>query len=618
MTDQSASPNLPFRAETRQLLNILIHSLYSEREVFLRELISNASDALTRMNFYMLTNREVQSPETELGIWITVDPEERTLTIKDTGVGMTAEEMTENLGTIAHSGARAFLEAARDGNSSLTDIIGQFGVGFYSAFMVAEWIKVESRSYLPEQTAAAWYSEGSETYTLGPSDLQERGTIIQVKLKEDAGEFADEQRIRSVIRKHSDYVPFPIYLGSSTEQVNQQNALWRSGSRDITDEKAHEFYKQLTLDFEAPLAYAHLSADAPVQLYALLFLPASAERTVFSLRKEDGLKLYARKILIQEYCKDLLPEYLRFIQGVVDSEDLPLNVSREMIQSSRLISQLRRLVTNKAFSLLDDLAAKPDEYAKFWKEFGRFLKEGAAVDQEHLERIAPLLRFATLNNPERLNSLEEYTAAFKPGQKKIYFIIGDDPRSITRSPHLDPFRKQNVDVLLLSDPVDSFVVLSLTKYKEFELVNAAIEKPEVENAPEEPIAPQDTVSGDTLTSLLQRFKNQLAERVKDVRTTDRLSTSPARLVDEDGALQPEMQRVYRLLKQDYAVPQKILEINPAHPLLIQLSALPDDSTVSSLIIDQIFENALLIEGLHPDPASMIDRIQEIMQAATKQ
>lgn len=615
MTSQNTTPDLPFKAETQQLLKILIHSLYSEREVFLRELLSNASDALTRMNFIMLTKRDVLSPETELGVWISVDSERKILTIRDTGIGMTAEEITENLGTIAHSGARAFLEAAKQGQTSLSDIIGQFGVGFYSAFMVADWIKVESRSYLPDQQATAWYSEGSETYMLLPSDMQERGTTIQVKLKEDAAEYLEEHKLRDIIKKHSDYVPFPIYLGTSTERVNQQNALWRSPAKEITDEKAHDFYKQLTLDWQPPLAYAQLSADAPVQLYALLFLPSSAERTIFSLRKEDGLKLYARKILIQEYCKDLLPEYLRFIQGVVDSEDLPLNVSREMIQSSKLITQLRRLVTAKAFALIDDLGKKPEEYEKFWKEFGRFLKEGAAVDKENLDRIAPLLRFSTLSNPDRLNTLDDYVAAFQPGQKKIYFIVGDDPRSITRSPHLDLFRKQNVDVLLLSDPVDSFVVLSLSKYKEYELVNVAVEKPEIDNPVEETPAPENVVKGDDLDSLIQRFKSQLGEKVKDVRTTDRLSTSPARLVDEDGALQPEMQRVYRLLKQDYEVPQKNLEINPAHPLLVQLSTFPAGGPVSNMIIDQIFENALLIEGLHPDPAGMIERIQEIMQAA---
>ena len=288
MTSQNTTPDLPFKAETQQLLKILIHSLYSEREVFLRELLSNASDALTRINFIMLTKRDVLSPETELGVWISVDSERKILTIRDTGIGMTAEEITENLGTIAHSGARAFLEAAKQGQTSLSDIIGQFGVGFYSAFMVADWIKVESRSYLPDQQATAWYSEGSETYMLLPSDMQERGTTIQVKLKEDAAEYLEEHKLRDIIKKHSDYVPFPIYLGTSTERVNQQNALWRSPAKEITDEKAHDFYKQLTLDWQLPLAYAQLSADAPVQLYALLFLPSSAERTIFSLRKEDG------------------------------------------------------------------------------------------------------------------------------------------------------------------------------------------------------------------------------------------------------------------------------------------------------------------------------------------
>jgi molecular chaperone HtpG len=614
MTTEPNNP-VPFKAETSQLLNILIHSLYSEREVFLRELISNASDALTRMNFIMLTNRNIQSPELELGIWVNMDPSERILTIRDSGVGMTEIEMVENLGTIAHSGARAFLEAAQQGQASLSDIIGQFGVGFYSAFMVAEWITVESRSYLTAEISCTWHSEGSDTFTLGPADRTERGTVIRIKLKEDAVEFADEQRLRETIKKHSDYVPFPIYLGESKEQVNQQNALWRSPTREIGDEKCHEFYKQLTLDWEPPLTYTHLSADAPVQLYALLFIPATANRTIFSLRKEDGLKLYARKILIQEYCKDLLPEYLRFIQGVVDSEDLPLNVSREMIQSSRLIQQLRRLVTTRVFSMLEELAKKPEDYEKFWHEYGRYLKEGAAVDRDNLEKITPLLRFATSQQPDRLNSLDDYIQSLKPGQKKIYYIVGDDPRSITRSPHLDLFRRRKVDVLLLSDPIDSFVVLSLPKYKNFDLVNASVEKPDVDSESEPENPSEVAMPENELTGLIERFRARLGERVKDVRSTDRLLSSPARLVDEDGALQPEMQRVYRLLKQDYEVPQKILEVNPSHPLLIKLASLAPEDPRSPLVIDQVFENALLIEGLHPDPASMIERLQEIMDAA---
>jgi len=333
-----------FKAETRQLLNILIHSLYTEREVFLRELISNASDALTRINYEMLTQHDVLDPAAELGIWISSDPEKRTLTIRDTGIGMTADEMVENLGTIAHSGARAFLDAAEHstGETKLSDIIGQFGVGFYSAFMVADSIRVISRSFRPDAEGIVWTSTGNDTYTLEAAEKAERGTEIVIQLKEDAAEFAQEYRLRQIVKKHSDYIPFPIYLGEKNEQANQQSALWRQQPRQV-DAKAHEeFYKQMTLDSNPPLAYAHMATDAPVQMYAVLYIPSNPERNIFALRKQDGLKLYARKILILEYCNDLLPEYFRFVQGVVDSEDLPLNVSRESVQSNRVMSQLKK------------------------------------------------------------------------------------------------------------------------------------------------------------------------------------------------------------------------------------------------------------------------------------
>jgi molecular chaperone HtpG len=338
---------------------------------------------------------------------------------------------------------------------------------------------------------------------------------------------------------------------------------------------------------------------------------------MFCMRKEDGLKLYARKVLIKEYTRDLLPEYYRFVQGVVDSEDIPLNVSREMVQSSRLITQLRRLVTNKVTDELRTMATgNPDDYAKFWKAFGRFLKEGIATDRESIDTLAPLLRFATLNNPEALSSLDEYVAALKPSQTKIYYLLGDDIRSAARSPHLDLYRHQGIDVLLLVDPLDAFVVLSLTQYKDFALVNAASEKADPPSGEEASSSQQqETLSETDLNALIERFKTRLADKVADVRSTTRLLDSPARLVDTEGALNQEVQRVYKLLRQEYEVPQKILEINSAHPLLSRLSQMPSDDERVGIVIDQVYENALLIEGLHPDPAGMVDRIQQLMRAA---
>jgi molecular chaperone HtpG len=620
MTAAEIHPNpIPFKAETRQLLDILIHSLYSEHEVFLRELISNASDALSRISFEMLTNREVLDPEVELGIWITIDKDQGTLTIRDTGIGMTAEELAENLGTIAHSGAKAFLEAAKDqaNTAGISNIIGQFGVGFYSAFMVAENIQVVSRSYRPGAEAALWFSSGDDTFTVEPGQKIDRGTDIVIKLKEDAQEFCDENHLRTIIKKHSDFVPFPVYLGENKEQANQQNAIWRVSPRELKKEQADEFYRQLTLDMNPPLAYTQVNVDAPVQLYALLFIPSSAEKPMFSIRKEDGLKLYARKVLIKEYTRDLLPEYYRFMQGVVDSEDIPLNVSREMVQNSRLIAQLRRLVTNKATDLLKEIAAgTPEDYTKFWKAFGRFIKEGIATDREAVETLAPLLRFSTVNHPEDLISLDDYVSSFKTSQSKIYYILGDDPRSAARSPHLDLYRHQGIDVLLFVDPLDAFVVLSLTKFKEHDLVNAASEKLDLpdETGSTDP-EKKDTLSDTDLSALLDRVKNRLGDKVADVRSTDRLLDSPARLVDQDGAMNQEVQRVYQMLRQEFEVPQKIMEINPAHPLIARLALLPDEDDRSGMVIDQIYENALLIEGLHPDPAGMVERIQQLMRAA---
>lgn len=605
----------PFKAETRQLLDILIHSLYTEREIFLRELVSNASDALTRVDFEILTNRDVLDAGAELSIRISADPEEHTLTITDTGIGMTAEELVENLGTIAHSGARAFIEAAREGRTNLTDIIGQFGVGFYSAFMVAEWIRVTSRSFLPEAQAASWYSTGADTYTVGPAEKAERGTTVTIQLKEDAAEFAQEARLREVIRRHSDFIPFPIYVGDDKEQANRQTALWRQNPRQVEKDAYDEFYKQLTLDFEAPLAHAHMAVDAPVQVYALLFIPASPERGLFSLRKENGLKLYSRKVMIQEYSKDLLPEYLQFVQGVVDSEDLPLNVSRESVQSNRVMVQLRKLVTSKVVDMLSLVAKeRPDDYRRFWEAFSQYIKQGVAMEQVEPESLYPLLRFRTNTHPEDWTSLLDYTGRMPEGQPAIYYLMGDDVRSIVYSPHLDVVRRHGYEVLLLTDPVDAFMLIRLNQYGDHPLANIAtaeLKLPEEEAQPAEgePAEEQD------FKPLVDRFKRHLGERVSEVRTTGRLTDSPARLVDPEGSLNQEMQRVYRLLNKDYEAPKKVLEINPGHPILARLNALPEDSPVAHLVVEQIYDDALLIEGLHPDPASMISRIQKLMETA---
>jgi len=620
MTTAPAPEAVEFRAEIRQLLNILVHSLYTDREIFLRELISNASDALNRIQFEMLTNRAVLDPEAELAIRISSDPEAGTITISDTGIGMTREELIENIGTIAHSGAATFLESLKEGQK-VADLIGQFGVGFYSVFMVADEVRVTSRSYRPEAAAWTWTAAGGESYTLEPAEKPERGTTIQIKLKEDAKDFAQPYRLEQIIRKHSDFVSFPIYVGDKA--ANRQTALWRQSASEITDEAANDFYKQLTLDFEAPLARIHLNTDAPVQIYALLFIPAKADRGILSLRKDFGLKLYSRKILIQEYCKDLLPNYLRFAEGVVDSEDLPLNVSRETVQANKVMERLKGALTHKVIDTLKDLGAKePEKYREFWKQYGMFIKEGLANDYSAREKLTPLVRFySSRADDNEAVSLSDYVGRMASEQRTIYYILGEDLKSVAHSPHLDYFRKENLEVLYLVDPMDSFMLSGLQTYEGFPLKNVndpSLELPKSDEKKDE--AESGAISTPEFEALVARFKSQLGERVTDVRASDRLVDSPLRLVSPDDARLHEMDRVRRMMDKDFAVPKKIVEINRRHGLIKNLAALVaagEREAVVNQSIEQLYENGLLLEGLHPNPAEMVERIQTLMEAATK-
>jgi molecular chaperone HtpG len=529
---------------------------------------------------------------------------------------MTKDEVIENLGTIAQSGARKFLEAAKDKTEDLTQFIGQFGVGFYSVFMVAEWVRVTARSYKPRPKAVSWYATGDDNYLIGPAEMAERGTKIEIKLKEDAAEFAEEQRLKDIIHKHSDYIGFPIYVGEEKQQVNKQTSIWRTSKQDVTGQQYKDFYRQLTLEFEDPLLHIHTVTDAPVQLFALLYVPGKGERGVFSLRKEDGLKLYSRNILIDEYNKDLLPDYLRFVQGVVDSEDLPLNVSRETIQATGLMARLKKVVAGQVLKELETLAKKDAEkYQTFWKEFGGYLKQGVATSTAEADNIYPLLRFRTNLHAETWSSLEDYVQRMQPEQKVMYFIVGDDPKSVLRSPHLDYFQAQGTEVLLLTEPMDSFMLMGLRKYKEFELKNVA--QAEITDKPKESESHEQMAEAD-FSKLIDRFKQVLGERVADVRASNRLSQSVARLADADGTLNPELQRVYRYLGKEYEIPKKILELNPSHVILKKLLDMVPVAELQTLIIEQIYDSALLVEGLHPDPSSMAARVQQIMEAALTQ
>jgi molecular chaperone HtpG len=611
-----------FKAEIKQLLHILVHSLYQDRDIFLRELISNASDALARLQFEMLTNRDVLDPDAELAIHIeTVDEEDgKRLIIKDSGIGMTADELVRNLGTIAQSGAREFLAKLSESESSPTDIIGQFGVGFYSLFMVADEVRVVSRSYQPDAEAAQWISDGGDTFRVESAEKSDRGTEIHLTLKRDADEFAQPYKVRQVIKHHSDFVSFPIYVEG--EQANQREPLWRKRPTEVEQSEYDDFYKQMSLDFEAPLATVHFVSDAPVQIRALLFIPSKFDRGMLAVRKEAGLKLYANKVMIQEYCKDLLPEWLRFVDGVVESEDLPLNVSRETVQNNRLLRQLATTIRKRLLRELTRMAKKETEkYETFWTQFGRILKEGLAMDMQASDDIQPLLRFESSTSGGQLTSLDTYVERMPEGQDEIYYVLADGVKAAAHSPHLDPFKARDWEVLYFADPIDPFFVASLNEYggKSFKNIeDADLELPEIEDEAETP-DDADALSDKAFNLFVGRCVTTLGDRVTEVRASKRLKDSPVRLVAPENAFNSGMDRVQRYMSETYEVPKRIMEVNRTHPIVQNVAHLVesnDSSPAIGLIIEQLYESALVQEGLHPNPALMLPRIQKLMELAT--
>ncbi|MFQ3567521.1 MAG: molecular chaperone HtpG [Aggregatilineales bacterium] len=624
----TAAEQFTFKAEIQQVLNILVHSLYTDREIFLRELISNASDALNRAQFEMLTNSEVLNPDAELYIEIKPDLEAKTLTVSDSGIGMTRDDLVNNLGTIAHSGAKAFVEAIRERQvegAPLQDLIGQFGVGFYSVFMVAERVRVVSRSHIPSEQAWAWESDGSDNFTIEPAERETRGTDVILHLKEDAAEFLQTWKLKDVIRRHSDFIAFPIYVGDDDEPTNQQTAIWRRDPKEVTDDQYNDFYKSLTFDFDPPLHRIHMRADVPLQFYALLYIPASAERTILSARKEPGLKLYARKVLIQEYTTDLLPEYLQFVQGVVDSEDLPLNVSRESVQANRVMANLKKTLSGKVLSELKRLAQKDfPTYQRIYKEFGRLIKQGIVISPAERDDILPLLYYPSTRSAsaDEWTNLDGYVERMVANQRDIYYVLGEDFSSAARSPHLDSFRQRGIEVLYFIDPIDPYVLIGLGEYKGHRLRSvdeADIDLSDIGELKEQDDAQRETIAEDAFATLRDRFAAVLGERVKGVRESKTLVGSPARLVSEETNPMRNMFRLNRLLDREYELPVKTLELNPRHPLLHNLSEMlaeQADNPLIDAVIEQIFETALLQDGIHPDPAAMADRLVMLMQAAT--
>lgn len=612
-----------FKAEIRQLLDILVHSLYKEREIFLRELISNASDALTRMQFEMLTNQDVLDPEAELAIHIDVveEGDEKTLVVKDSGIGMTRDELVTNLGTIAQSGAREFLKKVQESEAKASEIIGQFGVGFYSVFMAAEEVRVVSRSYQKDAEAAAWVSTGGDEFRIETAEKADRGTEIHIKLKNDAEEFANEWSLKQIVKRHSDYVGYPIYVGE--DQANQQKSLWRQSPSEVEPDAYKQFYQQFSLDFEEPLATIHLSSDAPIHVRALLFVPSKREKSILSPRKEPGVKLYSHNVLIQEYCQDIFPKWLEFVDGVVDSEDLPLNVSRETIQNTRLMRQLGKTLRRRVLKELEETAEKePEKYKKFWEQFGRTFKEGLATNPSDKEEMLPFFRFYSSKSNGQLTSLAAYVERMPEEQTDIYYVLGDDRKSVANSPHLDPFKARDLEVLYWVDPLDPFIAPMLTEYDDKPIKNiddASLELPDVAEQDEPETEGEETAETD-FNRFIGRCVTTLGDRVTEVRASKVLRNSPVRLVSPEDAQNQAMQRIYRLMEQEYEIPKKIMEVNRRHPLIASLAHLVSEQPENELInlaIEQLYDSALVQEGLHPDPAGMLPRIQQLMEIAAK-
>ncbi|OPX87621.1 molecular chaperone HtpG [Pelotomaculum sp. PtaB.Bin117] len=614
-TGENTYETREFQAEVKQILDIVVNSLYTDREIFLRELISNAADALEKFRYENLTNKNVKDGELPLEITIELDDKEHTLTITDTGIGMTREELIENLGTIAHSGSKAFIRQMAEANQKDLNLIGQFGVGFYAAFMVAKKIRVLSRSYQPEAAGCEWVSDGIGNYTVGAATDLPRGTKIILELKDDAHEFAGVEVIKRIIKQYSSFVSFTIRVNG--EQINTVQAIWTRNKNEIKEEEYNEFYKFIANAYDEPLYRLHFSADAPLAINALLFVPKqNFERYGFS-RTEPGVNLYCRKILIQQQAEGILPEWLRFVKGVVDSEDIPLNISRETMQDSTLMSRLRRAVTGRFLRFLNEQAkADPDKYEEFWKQFGFFIKEGVSSDYTHRDELAKLLRFeSSKSEPGKLISLADYTQRMKEGQKDIYYINGPTREIIEAGPYLEVFRARDLEVIYTHEPVDDFVLSNLMDYEEKKLVSAdqaGLDLPALDEKPD-----GEQLDHETVQSLTGWMKEILGNKVTEVKESTRLINSPAVILNQDGMMTSSMQRVMQAVNKDLgAIGRKMLEINPRHELIKRLAALREkDEKFARLAAEQIYDNALISAGLMTDPRDMVNRMYDILERA---
>ena len=609
-----------FQAEVQQILDLMIHSLYSNREIFLRELISNASDAADKLRFEALQDDSLYEDDADLKIRVEYNPEQKTITVIDNGIGMSREEALENLGTIAKSGTAQFFKSLTGDQGRDAQLIGQFGVGFYSSFIVAEKVEVSSRrAGLSRSEGVRWISSGQGDFTIETIDRPKRGTKVVLYLRDEQKEFLDGTRLRSIIRHYSDHISLPIIMPAEGEDkgeetVNSATALWIRNKNDITEEEYHEFYKHVAHDFEPPLAYIHHKVEGKLEFTGLLFIPARAPFDLWDRQQRHGIKLYVKRIFIMDDAEQLMPSWLRFVRGIVDSSDLPLNVSREILQRNRTIDSIRAGCTKKILGLLKDMADKePEKYQRFWNEFGRVLKEGVIDEPDKRDEIAGLFRFASTHTdkPEQTVSLADYIRRMQPDQKAVYYVTADTFATARNSPHLEIFREKGIEVLLMTDPVDEWVTTHLAEYEGKPLQSVTrgdLDLTDEKTAEEDK---QPVADDEETRALLERISKQLADRVKEVRSTQRLTDSPACLVAGEQDMGRYLERLLKASGQNVPVSKPILEINTQHALLTRMKNETDDAVFSDWC-SLLFEQALLSEGGQlEDPAGFVKRLNSL-------
>lgn len=610
----SQAEKIGFQAEVKQLLNLVTNALYSNREIFLRELISNASDAQDRLKFEALSNSGLYENDSELKIWIDFDKDKRTITIRDNGVGMSKDEVKANLGTIAKSGTREFLKSLSSEKAKNTNVIGQFGVGFYSGFVVAEKVVVNTRrAGLPSDQGVYWESTGEGEYLVKDIDKPQRGTEIILHLKEDKDfdEFLDDWRLKNIIKKYSDHIVLPIEMKG--EIVNRAQALWTVSKSSIKEDEYNEFYKYISHDYENPLAWIHSKVEGKTEYTILLFIPSHAPFDIWNRDQHKGVKLYIRRVFIMDDAEQLLPNYLRFVKGVVDSNDLPLNISREILQYNKTIDVIRGAIIKRVLNMLENMAANdPTKYQLFWKEFGQILKEGPAEDLANKDTIANLLRFNSTFASEQLTSLEEYIAR-KPDQENIYYIVAENINTAKNSPHLEVFRKNNIEVLLMTDRIDEWLLTHLQEFKgkKFQRVSQGsldLDKVEAQKNPE-----KIKDLNEEFTDIIGRMQEILKEQVKEVRLSERLLDFPSCLVSADeNAMSIHLQRLLQASGQNVPMTKPILEINAEHRLIERIKNESDEQKFADWT-QILYSQALLAEGGQlDDPASFVKRLNSLM------